>query len=69
MKKQKKLYKGKFNWKGEIHTFHSMSFSKSQVKFIFMKRLAEKLKASLSFIKGYYYFPNNKIEITEIIKE
>jgi hypothetical protein len=65
----KNLYRGRFNWYGEIHIFHSRANSKRQVKQIMLNRLANKLNISRSKISGYYYKQENSYDIMEIRRE
>ena len=64
--KIKKLYKGVFNWKGELHTFHNLAYSESQAKQFMYNRLADKLKVDVGYVKGYFMFKGNAITMEEI---
>lgn len=60
----KELYKGIYNWKGELHKFTTQAFSIKQAHSNFCRKLSETLKVSFSSIQLYFGKDTNNHHIT-----
>ena len=63
---EKTLYKGVFNWYGELHTFYRHAYSLAQAKLLMLKELA-KLVGRRS-VWGYYDGRRDNFSLEEVIK-
>jgi len=65
----KKLFKGTFNWYGEIHTLHTNAGNVQRALFNFMVQLSVKLNRTQSSIRYYFNDGKDRWNIKEIVKD
>jgi Leu/Phe-tRNA-protein transferase len=53
--KQKKRYRGDFNWYGEVHTVYLYVSSPKQVFLLMCYKLAKKLNRTAQSVYNYFY--------------
>ena len=53
-KMEKLLYKGTFNWQGEIHIFYRHAVSKAQAKVLMLRELAGLVDRSVKTLVCYF---------------
>jgi hypothetical protein len=55
----KKLYKGDFNWYGEVHTYYRYAANAEQAGLIMTIPLAKKLGKSIHNVRGHFRGKDN----------
>ena len=60
------IYKGTFNWYGEIHKFYTSAISPQQARNFMLKRLADELGMEPGGVKAYF---NGKIDNWKVARQ
>ena len=63
---EKDLYKGTFNWHGEIHKLFTTATSPQQARNFMMKRLADELGMKPGGVRAYF---DGKIDNWKVVRE
>lgn len=67
MGNKKQLFKGMFNWYGEVHTLYTQAYNKDRALNNFTVQLAKTLKVSRGSV--YFYFTDGRIDNYKIVIE
>ena len=65
---QGNLYKGEFNWYGEVHELHTHASSEASAKRQFIYKLAKKLRRIPFNLVQYFSNSNDNYKITRVDK-
>jgi len=65
----KKIYKGTFNWKGEIHTLYTTALHKDHAYALLIPKLAKILGYNRAPLYAYFAHDKPNHEIEEIKKD
>lgn len=63
------LYKGVFNWYGEIHTFYRHAYSLAQAKVLMLRKLAELVDRSVESVLPYFNGKKDNFGLKEVTNE
>ena len=68
MKVEKKLWKGTYNWYGEVHVLYRRATIKLVAETLLLRGVAEKMKVSIGFAKGYIERHPDSWKVEEEVK-
>lgn len=64
----KSLYKGRFNWHGEVHEFFTKAYSEAQAYQQCLEKLVVRLKRNRWSLNVYFMNNKDSFEVKEVLR-